>query len=256
MLAFAEVKPPCPRSPLAVRLSTIWGSLRAFAHSGRSPHFEIGSSLAASAARRARVDGLLYEIEDRTHGRTRKQPHRHHRRRRHRLQHRVSPRQARRARRRAARAVAADARRDVARRGAGRAAAQQQQSDAPHALLGRAVRASSRPKRARRPAGMAWAACASLRRRRAGRSSSVRQRWPRASAFTSSSFPRDKRKSCFRCSSRAASSAPRGSKATATSIRRASPMRTPQVPAPAACKSSRTSSSPRSKSADAGSPAS
>src|SRR5437016_109029 len=65
-LAFAEVKPPCPRSLLAVRLSmnrycfqvgtgdgtSCWpscrGSLRAFAYSGCSPHFEIGSSPATT----------------------------------------------------------------------------------------------------------------------------------------------------------------------------------------------------------------
>ena len=63
--------------------------------------------------------------------------------------------QARRARRRAARAPAAHARRDVARRRSRRPASQQQQPDAAHALLRRAVRASSKRKRDRPPDGTA-----------------------------------------------------------------------------------------------------
>ena len=84
-----------------------------------------------------------------------RRPHRHHRRRRHRLQHRLSPGQARRARRRAAGAPAAHARRDLARGRTGRAAAQQQQSDAPDALFAPSCTASSRRKPARPPAGTA-----------------------------------------------------------------------------------------------------
>ena len=78
--------------------------------------------------------------ESSAHGSARKEPHRDHRRRRDRLQHRLSPGEARRARRAAAGAPAAHARRDVACGGPRRTAAQQQQSDAAHALLGRAVR--------------------------------------------------------------------------------------------------------------------
>jgi len=39
VLAFAEIKPPFPRSALAVPRCTISASLRAFALSIRSPHF-------------------------------------------------------------------------------------------------------------------------------------------------------------------------------------------------------------------------
>ena len=132
------------------------------------------------------------------HGSPVRKPHRDHRRRRHRLQHCLSPDQARPARRRVAGAAAAHAWRDLARRGTRRPAAQQQQPHAARCAIRPSSTASSRPKRGRRPAGTAWAACVSPRPPPAGRSSNDRRRWPRASAFTSSSSRRNRRASFFR----------------------------------------------------------
>ena len=68
-----------------------------------------------------------------------------------------------------------------------------------HALLAPSSTASSRPRPGRRPTGIGSAACASPRRRRAGRSSSARRRWPRASASSRAGDAQGGAASSFRC---------------------------------------------------------